>query len=415
MTGGFHFTRHRLPNGLVILLQPDPRAPVVSFQTWCRAGSAVDPDGRTGMAHLFEHLMFTGTPAVPEGELDRRIEALGGRINAATWLDWTYHYVDVPRAHLAEVITLEADRFQNLQLSAERLEAEREVVLNERREMVEDEADGLLSEHLWHMAYGDHAYGQPTIGWTEHIQSIDLDDCARFHKAWYAADQMILVVTGGFDADDALERIHCVYDAMSASHARRPSLVNDELGHGQIEILNLPLAAERLLLGFHTPPAGDINHAALAMVNEILLEGESSRLFRRIVSESEFAVSASGYVPPLRGPGVYEMAFDLRPERRAEDVHQEVHTILTEFLRHGPTDAELEKAKNRIQTRFFQELQTAQRRAQALGYWEVVENAEFMLTRTAQYRDMTTDMIVAAAEAYLNVERCVTVIGRQGD
>ncbi|MEE2785723.1 MAG: pitrilysin family protein [Myxococcota bacterium] len=414
MANGFHFTRHRLANGMVILLQPDPHAPVVSYQTWCRAGSAMDPAKRSGMAHLFEHLMFTGTDTVPEGELDRRIEAFGGRINAATWLDWTYHYVDAPRAALADVINLEADRFQNINLEAERLNAEREVVLNERREMVDDEADGQLSETLWSTAYADHVYGQPTIGWAADIEAISIDDCRSFYERWYAADQIILVVTGGFDVDETLAHIQAAYGTMTPSGVQGPALAETEVRHGATEELVLPTAAERVLIGFHTPAGTHIDHVALAMVNEIILEGESSRLFRRIVSESELAVSAYGYVPPLRGPGLYEMGFDLRPGLSAELVMEETRSVVEDFVRHGPTDAELLKAKNRIQTRFFSELQTAQRRAQALGYWEVIHQAEYLMTRSDQYRSMTKETMLAAARKYLDMTQCVTVIGRTG-
>ena len=203
----FPFIRHRLDNGLVVLLQRDDRAPVVSLQTWCRAGSAVDPTGKTGMAHLFEHLMFTGTEAVPDGELDRRIEALGGRINAATWLDWTYFYIDAPAQGLSEILELEADRYQGLVLESQRVETERSVVLNERRECVDNDPDGLLTEILWAKAFDGHPYGHPTIGWESDIRDISLTDCRAHYENWYAADQTILTLTGQFDADLALRDV----------------------------------------------------------------------------------------------------------------------------------------------------------------------------------------------------------------
>ena len=138
--------RYRLHNGLVLLYLPEPRAPVFTYQTWFRVGASDERPGKTGLAHLFEHLMFKGTVQTPEGEYDRRIEEMGGRTNAATWLDWTFYHADLPAGNLGWLAALEADRLANLAVTPEAFESERKVVMNERRETVEDEPVALMSE-----------------------------------------------------------------------------------------------------------------------------------------------------------------------------------------------------------------------------------------------------------------------------
>ena len=203
MTAPFNlkYLSKRLGNGVNVLVQPDHRIPVISFQTWISAGSAQDPAHRTGMAHLFEHLMFKGTEAFPEGAFDREIESVGGRTNAATWLDWTQFYIDAPSHAFDRVLELEFDRFANLTVDTERLDLERDVVLNERGEHVDDDPDGLMAEHLWAMAFGKHPYGQPTIGWESHIRQISLEDCQDFYDRWYQPTELTIVVAGDIEAE----------------------------------------------------------------------------------------------------------------------------------------------------------------------------------------------------------------------
>ncbi|HZS41130.1 MAG TPA: pitrilysin family protein, partial [Polyangia bacterium] len=156
---------HRLPNGLRVLLLRDPSAPLVAYQTWFAVGSRHEREGTTGIAHLFEHLMFNQTESHPPGEFDRLLETVGGETNAATWVDWTYYRDSLPRAELQLAVELESDRMAHLVLGEDQVESEREVVANERRFRVEDDVDGFLSEELYRAAFTRHPYHWPTIGW----------------------------------------------------------------------------------------------------------------------------------------------------------------------------------------------------------------------------------------------------------
>ena len=157
--------RHRLENGLEVVLVADHSAPVLAYQTWFRVGSRHERRGQTGIAHLFEHLMFNQTETLAAGEFDRLLESVGGETNAATWVDWTYYKNSVPASQLALVTRLEAERMHRLTLEVEQVESEREVVLNERRFRVDDDVEGFLAEELFRLAFTRHTYHHPTLGW----------------------------------------------------------------------------------------------------------------------------------------------------------------------------------------------------------------------------------------------------------
>jgi zinc protease len=192
-----HIERYRLEdNGLEVLVLVDHVAPVVSYQTWFKVGSRHEREGKTGIAHLFEHLMFGETKNVPLGEHDRRLEEAGAESNAATYVDWTYYLVNLPSDALELAIGLEADRMHNLVIESDQLESEREVVLNERRLTVDNDIDGTAAELLFCNAFRVHGYRFPTIGFAEDIAALDLDDCRGFYRTYYAPNNACLVGGG---------------------------------------------------------------------------------------------------------------------------------------------------------------------------------------------------------------------------
>src|SRR5512134_3260786 len=203
--------RYRLANGLGLIAAIDRRAPIVALQTWFRVGSRHERPGATGMAHLFEHLMFSQTESLPPGEFDRVVERTGGESNAATWVDWTYYRLSLPARDLALAVRLESERMTRLVLAPEPVEAERDVVTNERRERVEDDVDGWLDEQLMALAFEVHPYRWPTIGWMEDIRALPLDDIRAFYRTWYTPNNATLVVVGDFDEAELLDVVEAGY------------------------------------------------------------------------------------------------------------------------------------------------------------------------------------------------------------
>lgn len=413
--GDLTVSRYRLSNGLEVLHLPDPAVPIFSYQTWFRVGSRNERLGKTGIAHLFEHLMFKGTPTRPEGVFDRTLEGLGARLNAATWLDWTYYYEDVPGPeHLPLVVDLESDRLENMILSTEQLESERKVVVNERKERVDNDPNGRLSELLWSMAYTEHPYGKPTIGWMPDIHGLSLEDCLAFHRTWYAPNNAVVVVAGAADAETLLRLIVKHYGHLPSAElpAYTPPVEPRQTEARRDEVL-LPLSAEKLLMGYHAVAANDERHPALEILNEVLFEGDSSRLRRLLVTEGELAAGFGAFVPAFAEPGLYEVSVDLRPGRTAEEAEAVVLAAFADVVAKGLTEAELNKAKARLETRFYLGLQTAQHRAHGLGFWAATLGEPYRVFDGGElYAGVTGEAVQAVAAEVFRPENRTVVIGR---
>ena len=406
--------KYVLPNGLTVLYWPDFSAPLFSFQSWFRVGSRHEVKGRTGIAHLFEHLMFKGTKNHPEGDFDRILESFGGRNNAATWLDWTYFYDDVPSGFLNEVMALEADRLVNMRLCPEEVEPERQVVMNERRERVDNDPSGRLSELLWQKALEDHPYAHPTIGWMEDIAAISLENCVDFHRTWYSPNQLVLSIAGAVTREELFDGLLKYYAPIPASKpGSAPELQQTPPAKSVTVEERFPLTCERLLLGYSAPSVTDPLYPALEVLNELLFEGDSARLQRALCTDGEIASEISAYVPAFKAGGLYEICSELRPDHQAEEALDVLFKAFEQICREKPAQSELDKAKNKLETRFYRGLQTMQQRAQGLGFYEVTAGDYHRLFELAKsYSEVTPDDLQAVAQRVFNPNARTIVIGR---
>src|SRR6185312_3457833 len=209
--------RFFLGNGLRLLLLEDHAAPVACLQTWFGVGSRHEKPGKTGLAHLFEHLMFGETEEMAHGAFDRMLEEAGAETNAATFLDWTYYHANLPKDALPLAMKLEANRVARLVLRDPQVSSEKEVVANERRQRVDDDVDGAVSELLYQEAFRTHGYGWPTIGWMADIQGFTTEDCVAFYKTYYAPNNASLIVVGDVAPRDVLALVQEHYGALPPS------------------------------------------------------------------------------------------------------------------------------------------------------------------------------------------------------
>ena len=406
--------RIRLANGLTVLLQPGARSDVCSVHTWLRAGSAHDPLSRSGLAHFFEHLMFTGTDMVPESELDHWVEQHGGQINAATWLDWTYFHAELPSSALVPFLNKESNRFGSLLMEPERMERERSVVLAERREQVEDEPESLLSEKLWSHTLAPTGYGRPTIGYTADIKQISRNECLDFYRSACTPQNLVISISGRYDRDAVLAQIAQGFSE-KGGHRFDPKNNGSEHGYtpGYKAEITLPTLGEKLYLGLPAPSVKTREFAALEILHHALLEGETGRLQRSLLNEREWVSYAFGFLPSLRHQSLYEMGFDLRRDIRAEQVLEFVKSTLDSCLNQGLTAAELERAQNRIELTSLESLQTVEQRAHAMGFWEIVcGDCAFAETRITEYQTLDLDFIQETARQWWSPDMLSWVIGR---
>jgi zinc protease len=404
--------RWRWPSGLGVLTAIDRSAPVLSYQTWFRVGSRHEKPGRTGMAHLFEHLMFNQTESLPPGEFDRVVEKTGGESNAATWVDWTYYRLSLPARDLPLAVRLESERMTKLVLSPEPVEAERDVVTNERRERVEDDVDGWLDEQLMALAFQVHPYSWPTIGWMADIRALPLDDIRAFYRTWYAPNNATLVVVGDVDEQRLLELVAKAYGDIPPAVMPPEITIPEPVQLEERRIVApKPIATDRVLLGWKAPGQADPDWAVLDLVATMLAGSPSTALHRRLVIQKEIASSVDTQLTPFRDPSLLRVAATLARGHRADAAIAEIDDIIAQMAEAPPSPAELAKAKNLVETDFWAGLLDADGKAEALGHHEAALGDFRTLTELAdRLAAVTAEDVTRVVRTYLRKDRRSIVI-----
>jgi zinc protease len=392
-----------LGNGLEIHLLRDDAAPVVSYQSWFRVGSRHEEEGKTGLAHFFEHLMFKETKNHGPGEFDRLLEVAGGETNAATWTDWTQYYDNLPSRKLSLAVRLEADRMHNLILRAPAVASEKEVVMNERRYRVDDDVEGKANEVLYARAFTEHPYRWPTIGWMTDIEGYTVADCQRFYRTYYAPNNAVIVVAGDIDEAATLGLIREHYAAMrSAKIPKEKRVVEPPQKRERRKKLVQPTDTEKLEIGWRSPAWAERDYARLTVLDEILSGGRSSRLYRALVAEGELATTVSAAPAPFEHPGLFELWADAREGVSAEELLEAVDHELDRLARGGVTEAEVDKAKNRLELGFLSSMETASGKAEQLGFvTTIARDPGAVFRRLEELREVTADEVRETARRYL--------------
>lgn len=407
----------RLANGLRAHVLADPSAPVVAYQTWFGVGSRHERPGKTGLAHFFEHLMFKGTERFPQGELDRRLEGVGAENNAETWTDWTRYYETLPAAELPLAIELEADRMQGLVLDEEQLESEREVVISERRDRVEDDVEGKASELLFVRAFREHGYGWPTIGWMEDIESFTLADCRAFYRTFYAPNNATLVIAGDLDEPTLLGLLQERYGSIPAGRGSTAPEATAEPPQERArrrQVL-LPTVTEKLSVGLKAPPLADDRWVVLAVINDLLFGGRSARLVRELVLEGELATTCWGYVTPWADPGLFEIWISLREGHRAEEAEARLWAAFHRLRNEGIGEEELAQSRLRLELATIASMETVGGKAEQIGIDDrVVGDPGASFERLERYRSICPAEVRAVARELLRKKGSTTVLVRPG-
>ena len=400
--------RFQLGNGLTVLTLVDRSAPTVSYQTWFRVGSRHERPSKTGLAHLFEHLMFSETKNHPNGDFDRLMESAGAEANAATWTDWTCYYENAPRDALPLLIELEADRMSNLVLRTPQVPSEKEVVANERKQRVDDDVEGKALELLYENAFRRHPYRWPTIGWMKDIRGFTVRDCQDFYRTHYAPSNCTVVVAGDFDERKAVSLVQKHYGGMSAPRTARHRKQPEEPTQRAERVLQLsaPTPTEKLLLGYHAPSFSDPDTPALVIANDVLFGGLSSRLHRLFCLDEELALSVRGSISPFIDPGLFEMWIFLREGKRKEDALALLDREIARLGSEGPTTLELDKAINQLELSFLHSMETAGGKAEQIGFYETVaDDGAAVFDRLEAYRGVTGDAVKRVVVKYLRPSR----------
>jgi zinc protease len=341
-----------LANGMQAVVLPDHRAPVVTHMLWYRVGSADEAPGKSGIAHLFEHLMFKATDEIPAGEFSKIVARNGGQDNAMTSYDFTAYFQRVAKDRLPMMMRMEADRMTDLQLTDEEVLPERDVVKEERRQRTENNPGSLLFEKVMAELYKGHPYAIPVIGFMDEVAELDREDALDFYREWYGPENAILVVAGDVTAAELKPLAEEIYGAIPRRGdlaARnwpevRPLAASVEVSHSDPKVRQPQWSRYWLAVDVDDPRA-----QALEVAAEILGGGRTSRLNRALVEQQVVAVGAYAFAS-VDGiaRGMFGVGGSPAPGRTLDEVEAAAEAEVARFLAEGPTEAELTRAKNSI-------------------------------------------------------------------
>lgn len=366
--------RHTLDNGLRIVLSPDRTVPTVAVAVYYDVGSRNEEVGRSGFAHLFEHMMFQGSANVGKGEHFVYIRNRGGRANGTTNHDRTNYFETLPSNELALGLWLEADRMRSLAVTPENFENQRETVKEERRQSYEDRPYALSMLRINELAYGGYwPYSHSTIGDMQDLDNAPLEAVQQFFSTWYKPNNAVLSISGDFDPAEAL-RLAAEHfgnipsgdipeyapPALAPQTAERTETMPDRL-------------AQRAAfhLAYHIPPNREQDHYALELLALVLGDGDSSRLYQKLVKEEELCVQVSVTTDDRRGPDLFGVFGVMAGDHEPEEARNIIYAELEAVAQNGVTERELQKAHNRLTAYFAFGLQSNLSRAQRLAEYEM--------------------------------------------
>jgi zinc protease len=350
----FEPERFTLANGLEVVVLKDKRAPIVSQTIWYKAGAADEPPGRSGLAHLLEHMMFKGTRKVRSGEFSRTVANLGGRENAFTGHDWTAYYQIAASRHLETLMRLEADRMRNLSFGADAVQSERRVVLEEQLSRVANEPKAQLVEQMDAVQYLGHPYGRPVIGWPEEIERLRLRDLRAFYDRYYAPNNALLVIAGDVDAKDVARLAERHYGPIARRQepgrlrAEIPPQTSERRLRHESDQAGLPLFRRTYLAPSRS--AGASRHALpLLALAQILGGGRTSRLYRALVVDAGAAADVRAWYDDLRlDPTDFGIEATPRPDGAIGPIEAAIDAVIAGLLDEGVTEEELKRAKTQM-------------------------------------------------------------------
>ena len=335
--GVFHPQSFTLENGLQVVIIEDHRVPAISHFIWYRVGAMDEPRGKSGIAHFLEHLMFKATKTIPEGEFSRRIGRMGGDLNAFTAWDYTAYYVKIAREHLPVVMAMEADRMRNIDLSEEAVKTERDVVLAERKQVVDSDVTRQFGEQMAAALYQNHPYSVPIIGWMHEIKALNRQDALAFYQTYYAPNNAVVVITGDITLKDAKALAQQHYGPLKpsvlpprVSLSEPPHLAHRRLSMNDARV-SMPTWERQYIVPSALNAQEDNTPFALQVLSALLASGDTGLLHEHLVHDLGLANAVSvDYDAQRRGPSVFEIS--VVPSNPAKPAFQKIESSLEDVL-----------------------------------------------------------------------------------
>lgn len=403
--------RHRLGNGLKVTLSIDRSTPLVGVNLWYAVGSRNERPGRTGFAHLFEHMMFQGSANVPKNRHFELVESAGGTLNASTWFDRTNYYETLPSNHLEMALWLESDRMGWMlpAMTAEKLENQQEVVKNERKERYDNQPYGDWDERIQAMVFpSSHPYHHPVIGSMEDIGAATLEDVADFFRTFYVPNNAVLTLVGDLEPDRALALVERYFGEIPEGAPIPPipgeTTLPSRIGKTVRAEVRGEVPLPRLYLAARVPPVTSDLFPGVEMSATILGSGKASRLYRSMVREKRLAKDVLSYVFPLQtGASLFLILATGYPDASLEDLEGAVTEELDKMT--SVSRAELERAVAMTETHLLREIQHVGSRADLLSMFDqVFDDPARLNTEVDRVRAVTREQVRDLVETYLGPE-----------
>ncbi|MCO5143774.1 MAG: insulinase family protein [Oligoflexia bacterium] len=400
-------------NGLKLAFVKNPIAPVFSYQTWYDVGSRDEEQGKSGLAHLFEHMMFKGTVKNPQGHFDRKMESAGARdLNAFTSTDYTAYVASLPSEKLDMVAELESDRMIGLNINESQFTSEREVVRNERKQRTDNNPEGVMFEELQKNSFKVHSYGRPVIGFEEDLDRMSVEDCKIFYRRNYAPNNAIICISGDLDLSNIITSLQKHYGGLARGPARVIDTIDEpEQNEERRKELKLSLKIPKVYIAYKIPPATHEDQLAISMLASILSSGRSSRLYRNLV-DSSLCLDSGCSPHPSKDASLFYFSFTCQIGTSYEKALNEMDLVISKICNDGVEDIELERAKNKIRTEIYMGLNSNSSMAHFMGQNEIVlgdlRNGVKDLTRIL---NVNKNMVRDVAQKYLVKNRRSMIVG----
>jgi len=392
-----------LDNGLKVILLEDHSAPVISYQTFFRVGSRNERPGITGISHFMEHMMFNGAKKYGPKEFDHVLESHGGYSNAFTSKDMTSYYENFASDALELVIDLDSDRMSSLALDPRYLVSEMSVVKEERRLRTDNSTEGQMYEDLYALAFKAHPYQWPVLGWMSDLNKINRNDCVNYYRTYYAPNNAVLIAVGDFKTSNAMALIHRYYDDIPRGETYEDvrTVEPKQLGERR-GVVHMPAEMPALTIGYHGPSVASTDIYALDVLQQILTEGKSSRLYRLLVRNVDIAVSVSSSFTWRLDPDLFIFEIKLKEGASTAEAERLLYAAIDSVAHYGVTEDELTKAKNNLVAGFYRSLQTVGGKARKIGTYEILfGDYRKMFDVQKKYSEVTSDDVKQVVSKYL--------------
>ena len=420
VTPKIQFEKYKLPNGLEVILHEDHSTPIVTVDTWYHVGSGDEQVGRTGFAHLFEHIMFMGSQNVPVGAFDQMLEAAGANNNGSTTEDRTNYYETLPSNALQLALWLDADRMGFLlpTMDLPKVNLQRDVVKNERRQRVDNQPYGRADEIILAALYPkSHPYSWPVIGSMADLSAASLADVQNFFRTYYAPNNATLAIAGDFDPATVKKMVEQYFGSIPRGPQvkRRTTVPAVVIPRDTFLVLEDKVQLPRLFYTWHSVKGFSKDDAALDILAQVLAGDKNSRLYKKLVYELQTAQSVSAFQDGSRLDGKFQIDVTPKPGQKVSDIDRVVQAQIDSVISNGITPRELQRAQNTYKASFLNRLASVLGKAEVLNsYNYFVGNPDFVQQDAARYERVTAVDVQRVAKTYLGRPKIILTVVPEG-